>query len=114
MIQSMQHETLVETLLNTLEAERYVRGPLLLTIVDALSAREGLEVATEAARSIEVELESLADADFVARIVALRQLVQALSAPESGHVLSQAARDALARAPRQAAAAPATSTATAA
>ncbi len=78
---TMQRETTVETLLNTLEAERYVRGPLLLTIVDELSGREGLEGAADAARRILEGLESgeLGEADFVTRIAALRQLVRALA-----------------------------------
>lgn len=102
---SIQRETLVETLLNSLEVERYVRGPLLLTAVDELSASDGLEIAADAARAI---LEALyageldAQSEFAARIRALRQLVQALLAPpESGEVLIG---DALARAvPRYAA-----------
>jgi len=52
MIQSIERASIVETLLNTLEAERYVRGPLLATIVDELSADAGLEIAAEAARAI--------------------------------------------------------------
>lgn len=101
MIQSIQRESLVETLLNTLEAERYVRGPLLRTIVDELTAGEGLEIAADAARDI---LEAyyaghLAEQDLTFRVGALRQLVQGLSAPpESGEVLISAARDALSRA----------------
>ena len=85
MIQNIQRETILDTLLNTLEAERYVRGPLLRTIVDELSTCDGLEMAAEAARSIVERLESgaLVEAEFAARIAALRQLVQALSAPES-------------------------------
>ncbi len=76
---SPQRETLVETLLNTLKAERYVRGPLLLTIVDELCAGEGLEVAADAALEILQGLESgsLSELDFEPRIDALRQLVKA-------------------------------------
>ena len=71
--------TIAETLLNTLEAERYVRLPLLLTIVDELSAREGFQAAAEAARGLLEGLQSgvLAEDEFVARIAALRRLVQA-------------------------------------
>jgi len=105
MIQSIERASIVETLLNTLEAERYVRGPLLATIVDELSADAGLEIAAEAARAILQGLRSgsLAEADFGARVGALRDLVTALSAPpESGEVLIDAA---LSRAvPRHAAA----------
>ena len=112
MIQSMPRETIVETLLNTLEAERYVRVPLLNTIVDELCTREGLEKAAELARSILDRLQSgeLVEAEFVARIEALRQLVQRPFGPDS-----QASREALARGPRPGAATPLpTSTASAA
>jgi hypothetical protein len=94
MIQSIERATIVETLLNTLEAERYVRGPLLATIVDELSADAALEIAAEAARAILEGLRSgcLAEKDFGARVRALRDLVQALGAPpESGEVLIDAA-----------------------
>ncbi len=94
MIQSIERATIVETLLNTLEAERYVRGPLLATIVDELSADAGLEIAAEAARAILQGLRSggLPEAEFSTRVSALRDLVQALSAPpESGEVLIDAA-----------------------
>ncbi len=95
MIQSIERATIVETLLNTLEAERYVRGPLLETIADVLSADAALEVAAEAARAILEGLRSgrLVEADFTARVGALRDLVLALSSspPESGEVLIDAA-----------------------
>ena len=79
MIKSMQREIIVETLLNTLEAERYVRGPLLQTVVDELSCGAGLEIAAEGARAILRGLESgqLREADFAARVCALRALCQA-------------------------------------
>jgi hypothetical protein len=94
MIQSIRKASIVETLLNTLEAERYVRGPLLATIVDELSADAGLEIAAEAARAILQGLQSgtLRESEFGARVSALRDLVQALAAPpESGEVLIDAA-----------------------
>ncbi|MDB5213657.1 MAG: hypothetical protein JWO86_1584 [Myxococcaceae bacterium] len=94
MIHSIERATSVETLLNTLEAERYVRGPLLATIVDELSADAGLEIAAAAARAILDGLRAGAfgESEFVARVSALRDLVQALSAPpESGEVLIDAA-----------------------
>ena len=94
MIQTIERATIVETLLNTLEAERYVRGPLLATIVDELSADAGLEIAAEAARAILQGLRSgsLKEAEFTVRVSALRDLVAALSAPpESGEVLIDAA-----------------------
>lgn len=98
MIQSIPREAIVETLLNTLEAERYVRGPLLGTIADELSAARGLEVAADAARAILVRLEAgqLGESEFASRVASLRQLVQALSAaPESSEGQT---REALARA----------------
>lgn len=94
MIKSIERASLVETLLNTLEAERYVRGPLLATIVDELSADAGLEIAAEAARAILHGLRAggFSEAEFGDRVGALRDLVQALSAPpESGEVLIDAA-----------------------
>jgi hypothetical protein len=90
MIQSIQREAIVETLLNTLEAERYVRGPLLATIVDELSAGTGLELAADAARAILQGLEAgqLRESEFAARLRTLRELIKALAAPpESGERL---------------------------
>ncbi len=108
MIHSIARATIVETLINTLEAERYVRGPLLATIVDELSADAGLEIAAAAARAILDGLRSrgFSEAEFGDRVSALRDLVQALGAPpESGEVLIDAA---LSRAvPRRAPLAPA-------
>jgi hypothetical protein len=100
MMPSMHRAAHVETLLNTLEAERYMRGPLLRTIVDELRAREGLEPAANAAAGILEGLASgdLGESDFAARIRSLRHLVRELSeAPESG-VRVKEVPDALARA----------------
>jgi hypothetical protein len=94
MIQSIERATIVETLINTLEAERYVRAPLLATIVDELSADAELEIAAAAAKSILDGLRAgaLGEAEFADRVSALRDLVQALGAPpESGEVLIDAA-----------------------
>jgi hypothetical protein len=82
-IQSIERSAIVETLLNTLEAERYVRGPLLATIADELSASgEGLAVAAGAARSLLERWQAgqLGESEFIARIRALRPLVQARQA----------------------------------
>jgi hypothetical protein len=104
MTHSIQRETIVETLLNTLEAERYVRGALLATIIDELSKDEELAMAAEAARSILAalragQLESEPPSAFAIRVGALRQLVQGLTAPpESGEVLIREARNVLAHA----------------
>jgi hypothetical protein len=97
---SMPRLTLVETLLNTLEAERYVRGPLLRTIVDELSCDAGLEMAAEAARAIVDCLDSgqLGESELGSRIAALRGLVQALSAPPESGVRAKEVPEALARA----------------
>jgi len=85
MIQSMLRVAIVETLLNTLEAERYVRGPLLLTIVDELAATVGFEVAANEASAFLESLMSgqLREADFVDRVRALRELVRGLGATAS-------------------------------
>lgn len=82
MNQSTLRRPIVETLLNALEAERYLRGALLATVVDELTAECGLESAVEDARAILEVLESgqLSDADFSVRVAALRQLVRASSA----------------------------------
>ena len=79
MSQTTRRETHVETLLNTLEVERYVRCPLLNTIVDELSGAKGLEAAADAARAMLEGLESgrLKEPEFVVRVAALRTLVQA-------------------------------------
>ena len=88
----MMHSTqpgIVETLLNTLEAERYVRGALLATIADELGASDGLDLAADEARAILESLESghLDEADFAARVTVLRHLVHTLAAPPaSGEV----------------------------
>jgi len=100
MIPSIHGESIVDKLLNTLEVERYMRGPLLATVIDELSAAEGLEMAAEAARAILDGLKSgqLPESDFGLRVRALRQLVQALGVPpESGEVLVAQARAELAR-----------------
>jgi len=79
-IPSLPRTSIVETLLNTLEAERYVRGPLLATIADELSAGgEGLEAAAGAARAILERWQAgqLAEPELAARIRALRPLVEA-------------------------------------
>lgn len=93
-IQSLQRTAIVETLLNTLEAERYVRGPLLATIADELSAGgEGLEAAAGAARAILERWEAgqLAEPELAARIRALRPLVEARRAtPRSSERASAA------------------------
>ena len=65
---------IVETLLNTLEVERYVRGPLLLNIIDELSASESWRPAVEMARRLVKRLEAgpISDTDFRERLGELR------------------------------------------
>ena len=90
MIQSMQREAIVDTLLNTLEVERYVRAPLLLELVDELSGMSGLEPAADAARGILHDLQQgkTIERDFAARVDALRQLILELGGgPQSGERL---------------------------
>jgi hypothetical protein len=79
MTQSIRREVIAETLLNTLEAERYVRGPLLLAVVDELSTSVRLARAAGEARAIfeAYAAGKLVESDFVPRIRALRQLVKA-------------------------------------
>jgi hypothetical protein len=84
MMHSIRRDTLVETLLNSLEAERYMRGALLRTIVDELTGDEGLEAAVAAASALLADLGTIGEAQFAARIDVLRHLVRTLSAPESG------------------------------
>lgn len=76
MIRSMQREKLLDTLLNTLEAERYVRGPLLLEVLDALDAAERPSPAAALARRMlhGVETGRLHDAEFVIELAELRHL----------------------------------------
>jgi len=78
---STHRETLVEALLNGLEAERHTRAQLLRTIVDALESDVGLEAAAVAARAILTELAALSDVALAERIEALRNLVRTLSGP---------------------------------
>lgn len=81
MIQSIQRGTIVEMLLNSLEAERYVRGPLLLNIVDELSVSDGFAPAADMARHLLSALEAgpLGDGDFQRSLDELRACVRKLS-----------------------------------
>ncbi len=91
--QNLHGALIVETLLNTLEAERYTCGPLLATIADELSrAGEGLEVAAVAAHSILARWHAgeLGEAELKADIRALRPLVQARGRTPRGGGVSAA------------------------
>jgi hypothetical protein len=77
MMQSMR-ATIVEMLLNSLEAERYVRGPLLCNIVDELSATDSYAPAASLATDLLVTLQSgpMSDEVFRARIDELRSCLR--------------------------------------
>jgi hypothetical protein len=78
---SMHCGTIVEMLLNSLEAERYVRGPLLCNIVDELSTSASYEPAADLARALLTEIERgpVSDAVFHAKLGELRECVKDLS-----------------------------------
>lgn len=79
----MQREMVTEVLLNTLEGERHVRGPLLRTVADELEAL-GLAAAAVHARALsaleerERDGDQLPESDFRAAVGCLRQLVRGL------------------------------------
>jgi hypothetical protein len=81
MMTSIERAKLLDTLLNTLEAERYLRGPLLLEVLDALDAEE-LESAAAFARRMLQRLQTgrAAETEFNAEVAELRQLVLAATA----------------------------------
>lgn len=94
MIQSIQRGTIVEMLLNSLEAERYVRGALLANVVDELAGSESLAPAADLARELLVAIDSgpVADAVFHAKLGELRQYIRVLSGdvlPESSTQLAR-------------------------
>lgn len=72
---------MIETLLNTLEAERYVRGPLLLTIADELKAA-GLVPAAHVAEDLltRVQQRRISDPEFASEVATLRLVVRSLAA----------------------------------
>jgi hypothetical protein len=78
MIQSIERDVILDTLLNTLEAERYVRGPLLLSVLDELDATDRHFEAKELALSMLVSLETgrLRDDEFSGNVARLRALVE--------------------------------------
>lgn len=91
MIQSIHCGTIVEMLLNSLEAERYVRGPLLCNIVDELSGSESYAPAADLARSLLADIEHgpVADTVFHARLGELRECVQKLTRGGLGEPLAR-------------------------
>ncbi len=80
MTKSIPRLSIVETLLNSLEAERHARVPLLLTVLDELSMHASLGAATERARELCTSLTErpVGDIEFVARIGELRGIVREL------------------------------------
>jgi hypothetical protein len=77
MIQSIERELILDTLLNTLEVERYMRGPLLLTVLDELDATDRHFEAKALARTMLANLEKgrLRDDEFSGSVARLRQLL---------------------------------------
>jgi hypothetical protein len=73
-------DTIVEVLLNTLEAERYVKKPLLATIVDELATSPRMAPALGLASAILERLEggSIRDEELASCISELRDLVRGL------------------------------------
>jgi hypothetical protein len=99
MIHTIPREAIVETLLNSLEAERYMRGPLLLNVIDELTASGRCDRALEAARELLATLEqrTLSDAEFGRMVSDLRACVRELPASGTrlkspGETLARAAR----------------------
>jgi hypothetical protein len=84
---------MIPMLLNTLEAERHLRGPLLLELVSELLAVDELAPAASVARSVLHGLHSgrVGDHDFAARIADLRAQVHALCTPRA-RVVREATR----------------------
>ncbi len=83
MLHSIHHETHVETLLNSLAAERHIRSALLSTLIDELAAAPALAVAAEAARAMMSDVATLSDDALLQRIDALRQLVREHVSPSA-------------------------------
>lgn len=72
---------MIETLLNTLEAERYFRGALLLTIADELKIA-GLDPAAHVAQALlaRVEARRISEGEFADEVRTLRIVVRTLEA----------------------------------
>jgi hypothetical protein len=83
MIQNIERETIVEMLLNSLEVERYVRGPLLQNVLDELSVDPRLSAAADLARSLLDRVDDVEPAEWSRTIRELRLMVRE-SAPRSG------------------------------
>lgn len=81
MIQSIHCGTIVEMLLNSLEAERYVRGPLLCNVVDELSVSESYAPAADLARALleDIARGPVSDDIFHAKLGELRECVRTVT-----------------------------------
>lgn len=81
MTRTLPREAIVEPLLNSLEVERHVRVPLLMSVIAELSANERLAPAFDLAANMLVCLDAggLGDADFARQVTELRALVRKLS-----------------------------------
>ncbi len=81
MIKSIPREAIVDMLLNSLVGERYVRGPLLLELIDELGSREDMRLAADVARDVLARLEdkTLGEAEFARCVDEIRGLVEAQS-----------------------------------
>lgn len=78
---------MIDTLLNTLEAERYYRGALLLTIADALRI-EGLDPAAHVVEALleRVEAHRITEPEFADEVRMLRVVVRTLEATRTATV----------------------------
>jgi hypothetical protein len=76
MINGIRSDTMVATLLDTLEKERHLRKPLLFNLVDELSADDHFGPALDRALDLLQLLEAgpVSDAAFARRLAELREL----------------------------------------
>ena len=81
MMHSFHRDTLVDTLLNSLQAERYTRAPLLMTLIDELAGDAALAVAADAARAMLNDVATLSDDALEKRVEVIRHLVRTLASP---------------------------------
>ena len=90
MIQSIRRETIALGLLNTLESERYVRGPLLAEVIDAIVQDERFGHAVRNAYALldRVERRAINDAEFKHAVDELRYMIVN---PRAEHVLAPSA-----------------------
>ena len=80
MMHSIHRETHVETLLNSLSAERHMRSALLSTIIDELAGDPRMADAAEAAQAMLADVADLSDEALLERIDALRHLTSSVTA----------------------------------